>query len=224
MKVLLVEDEHRISRSIKKGLEQESFLVETAFDGETAFDLASVEEYDVIILDLMIPKMDGIAVCKKLRAEEVHTPILILTARGEVDDKVSALNFGADDYLVKPFAFAELLARVRALTRRPKFQQSVVLKVGDLELDTRNFEVKRAGKSIDLSKKEFALLDYLMRHKGRILSKDQIVANVWDYEADILFNTVEVYMGYLRNKIDKPFKDKQSLIHTVRGFGYKIEE
>ena len=218
MKVLLVEDEHRISQSIKKGLEQESFLV------ETAFDLASVEEYDVIILDLMIPKMDGIAVCKKLRAEEVHTPILILTARGEVDDKVSALNFGADDYLVKPFAFAELLARVRALTRRPKFQQSVVLKVGDLELDTRNFEVKRAGKSIDLSKKEFALLDYLMRHKGRILSKDQIVANVWDYEADILFNTVEVYMGYLRNKIDKPFKDKQSLIHTVRGFGYKIEE
>ncbi|HPS40591.1 MAG TPA: response regulator transcription factor [Candidatus Woesebacteria bacterium] len=224
MRVLLVEDEHRISQSIKKGLEQENFLVEVAFDGETAFDLASSQEYEVIILDLMIPKMDGVTVCKKLRAEKVHTPILILTARSEVEDKVLALNFGADDYLVKPFAFAELLARVRALTRRPKLQQSFILKVADLELDTKNFEVKRAGKNIDLSKKEFTFLEYLMRHKNRILSKDQIVANVWDYEADILFNTVEVYVGYLRNKIDKPFKDKKPLIRTVRGFGYKIEE
>jgi DNA-binding response OmpR family regulator len=224
MKVLLVEDEHRISQSIKKGLEQENFLVETAFDGEVAFDLASSNDYEVIILDLMIPKMDGMTVCKNLRADEIHTPILVLTAKGELEDKVSALNFGADDYLVKPFAFAELLARVRALTRRPKLQQSFILKIDDLELDTKNFEVKRFGKNIDLSRKEFTFLEYLMRHKNRILSKDQIIANVWDYEADILFNTVEVYVGYLRNKIDKPFKDKKPLIHTVRGFGYKIGE
>ena len=224
MKVLLVEDEHRISQSIKKGLEQENFLVETAFDGEVAVDLASSNDYEVIILDLMIPKMDGLTVCKNLRADEVHTPILVLTAKGELEDKVSALNFGADDYLVKPFAFAELLARVRALTRRPKLQQSFILKIDDLELDTKNFEVKRFGKNIDLSRKEFTFLEYLMRHKNRILSKDQIIANVWDYEADILFNTVEVYVGYLRNKIDKPFKDKKPLIHTVRGFGYKIGE
>lgn len=224
MKILLVEDEHRISQSIKKGLEQENFLVETAFDGETAFDLASSLEYEVIILDLMIPKIDGMTVCKKLRADEIHTPILILTAKGDLEDKVSALNFGADDYLVKPFAFAELLARVRALTRRPKIQQSFILKIDDLQLDTKNFSVKRAGKNIDLSRKEFSFLEYLMRHKNRILSKDQIVENVWDYDANILFNTVEVYIGYLRNKIDKPFRDKKPLIHTVRGFGYKIGE
>lgn len=222
MKVLLVEDEHRISQSIKKGLEQENFLVDLAYDGEKAFDLASSNEYEAIILDLMIPKMDGMTVCKNLRADKIHTPILILTARGELEDKVSALNYGADDYLVKPFAFAELLARVRALTRRPKVQESFLLTVEDLELDTKTFEVKRFGKSIDLSKKEFSLLEYLMRHKNRILSKDQIIENVWDYESDVLLNTVEVYMGYLRNKIDKPFKGKKPLINTVRGFGYKI--
>ncbi|MBU1033666.1 response regulator transcription factor [Patescibacteria group bacterium] len=222
MKVLLVEDEHRISQSIKKGLEQENFLVDLAYDGEKAFDLASSNEYEAIILDLMIPKMDGMTVCKNLRADRIHTPILILTAKGELEDKVTALNCGADDYLVKPFAFAELLARVRALTRRPKIQESFLLVVEDLELDIKAFEVKRSGKNIDLSKKEFALLEYLMRHKNRILSKDQIIESVWDYEADILLNTVEVYMGYLRNKIDKKFKDKKPLINTVRGFGYRI--
>lgn len=222
MKVLLVEDEHRISQSIKKGLEQENFLVETAFDGELAYDLAASNEYDAIILDLMIPKMDGLSVCKALREEEVHTPILVLTAKGELESKVLALDSGADDYLVKPFAFAELLARVRALTRRPKVQESFVLVVDDLKLDTKTFEVKRAGKSIDLSKREFALLEYLMRHKNHIISKEQIIESVWDYEADILLNTVEVYIGYLRNKIDKVFKDKKPLINTVRGFGYKI--
>lgn len=224
MKILLVEDEHRISQSIKKGLEQENFLVETAFDGETAFDLASSNEYEAIVLDLMIPKMDGITVCRKLREDKVHTPILVLTAKGELEDKVIALDCGADDYLVKPFAFAELLARVRALTRRPKLQQSSILKIDDLQLDTRSFEVKRSGKNIELSRKEFTFLEYLIRHKNRILSKEQIIENVWDYEADVLFNTVEVYIGYLRNKIDKPFKDKRPLINTVRGFGYKIGE
>lgn len=224
MKILLVEDELRISQSIKKGLEQEKFLVEAAFDGEAAFDLASSNEYEAIILDLMLPKMDGVTVCRKLREDKVHTPILVLTAKGELEDKVTALDCGADDYLVKPFAFAELLARVRALTRRPKLQESTLLTIDDLQLDTRNFEVKRFGKNIDLSRKEFTFLEYLIRHKNRILSKEQIIENVWDYEADILFNTVEVYIGYLRNKIDKPFKDKKPLIHTVRGFGYKIGE
>lgn len=222
MKVLLVEDEHRISQSIKKGLEQENFLVDIAYDGEKAFDLASSNEYETIVLDLMIPKMDGMTICRNLRAEKIHTPILVLTAKGELEDKVAALNCGADDYLVKPFAFAELLARIRALTRRPKIQESFLLSVDDLKLDTQTFEVKRSGKNIDLSKKEFALLEYLIRHKNRILSKDQIIENVWDYEADILLNTVEVYMGYLRNKIDKPFKDKKPLINTIRGFGYRI--
>lgn len=222
MKILLVEDELRISQSIKKGLEQEKFLIETAFDGETAFDLASSNDYEAIILDLMLPKMDGVTVCRKLREDKIHTPILVLTAKGELEDKVSTLDCGADDYLVKPFAFAELLARVRALTRRPKLQESAILKIDDLQLDTKSFEVKRSGKNIDLSRKEFAFLEYLIRHKNRILSKEQIIENVWDYEADVLFNTVEVYVGYLRNKIDKPFRDKKSLIHTVRGFGYRI--
>lgn len=224
MKVLLIEDEYRISTSVKKGLEQENFLVDQAFDGEKGFDLASSNTYDVIILDLMIPKLDGTNVCKNLRMEQIFTPILILTAKGELEDKVSALNQGADDYLVKPFAFAELLARVRALTRRPKIQENPILKVEELELNNKTFEVKRFGKNIDLSRKEFTLLEYLIRHKNRILSKEQIIENVWDYEADILFNTVEVYIGYLRNKIDKPFKNKKPLIQTVRGFGYRLGE
>lgn len=223
MRILVVEDEHRIANSIKKGLEQESYAVDLAYDGEYGFDLAATEDYDVIILDLMLPKMAGVTLCRKLRKEEnVHTPILMLTAKGELDDKVKGLNAGADDYLVKPFAFAELLARIRALTRRPKSSLDTVLEVDDLMLNTLTFEVKRAGKQINLSKKEFALLEYLMRYKGKVLTKDQIINHVWDYDADVLPNTVEVYIGYLRNKIDRPFKNKPALIHTVRGFGYKI--
>ncbi len=224
MKILLVEDEHRISQAIKKGFEQEKFLVEVAYDGETAWDLASTNDYDAIILDLMLPKKDGLDVCKSLRLEEIHTPIIVLTAKGDVSEKIEALNCGADDYLTKPFAFAELVARVRALCRRPKLQQGAVLKADDLVLDMRTFEVKRDGKLIELSRKEFTLLEYLMRHKGQILTKDQILLSVWDYESDVLLNTVEVYIGYLRNKIDKPFKTKKPLITTVRGFGYKIED
>ena len=224
MRILVVEDERRIAQSIKKGFELESFAVDLAYDGEQAYDLASTEEYDVIVLDLMIPKMDGLAVCKALREDEVYTPILILTAKGQLQDKLAGLNQGADDYLLKPFAFAELLARVRALSRRPKVQLSPVLKVKDLILNTETFEVNRAGEIIKLSKKEFALLEYLMRHPNRVLTKDQIIANVWDYDADVLQNTVEVYIGYLRNKIDKAFKNKEALIETVRGFGYKIKD
>lgn len=223
MRILVVEDEHKIANSIKKGLEQESCAVDLAFDGGHGFDLAAAEDYDVIILDLMLPKIDGVKLCKKLRKEEnVHTPILILTARDQIGDKVQGLNAGADDYLVKPFAFAELLARIKALTRRPKKTLRSILKVKDLSLNTLTYEVKRADKQIKLSKTEYALLEYLIRHTGRILTKEQIINHVWNYDADILPNTVEVYIGYLRNKIDNPFKNKPSLIYTIRGFGYKI--
>ena len=222
MRLLVVEDEYKIANSIKKGLTQEKFLVDVAYDGEHGYNLALTGEYDAIVLDLMLPKMDGVTLCKNLREENVYTPILMLTAKGEVDDKVNGLNAGADDYLAKPFAFVELLARVRALIRRPKHVDRVVLKVDDLELDTLTFEVRRKGKKIELSKKEFSLLEYLMRNSGRIVSKDNIIESVWSYDAEILPNTVEVFIGYLRKKIDKVHPKSKQLIHTVRGFGYKI--
>jgi len=221
MRFLVVEDEHKIANSIKKGLEQESYAVDVAYDGVEGFDLASSEEYAVIILDLMLPGMDGLTICQKLREQKNHTPILILTAKGALDEKVQGLNLGADDYLVKPFAFAELLARVRALSRRPKETQSNTLSFADLSLDIQTFEVFRNKQPIQLSKKEFALLEFLLRHSGTIVTKDQIINNVWNYESDVLPNTVEVYIGYLRDKIDRPFKAKK-LINTVRGFGYKL--
>ena len=213
----MVEDEHRIANSIKKGLEQESYAVDIAYDGEGGFDLAAGEDYDLIILDLMLPKMNGLEICRQLRKENIHTPILILTAKDQIDDKVEGLNCGADDYLIKPFAFVELLARARALLRRPKNNISNVLKTQDLSLNTLDFEVKRKGRVIDLSQKEFALLEYLLRNKGKTLSKRQIIDHVWSYEADVLPNTVEVFIGFLRKKLGRP-----ELIKTKRGFGYKI--
>lgn len=222
MRVLIVEDEHKIANSIKRGLEQETYAADVAYDGESGLHFASTTDYDIVILDVMLPKIDGIEVCKKLRQAHIHTPILMLTAKGQLNDKVQGLNAGADDYLVKPFAFAELLARIRALTRRPKESLGSILSVEDLSLNTLTYEVVRAGQSIDLSKKEFALLEYMLRNKNRILTKDQIINHVWPYDADILPNTVEVYVGYLRNKIDKPFKDRPSLLQTARGFGYII--
>ena len=222
MRILIVEDEHKIANSIKKGLEQETYAIDVFYDGLKGYDMASVENYDVIILDLMLPGMNGIEICKKLRKDNIHTPILILTAKGQIEDKVQGLNSGADDYLVKPFAFAELLARIKVLTRRPKEDLGSILKIADLSLNNLTYEVSRGDKKILLSRKEFALLEYLLRHKDIVLTKDQIINNVWDYDADILPNTVEVYIGYLRNKIDKPFKNKPPLIHTIRGFGYKL--
>ncbi|PIQ72750.1 DNA-binding response regulator [Candidatus Roizmanbacteria bacterium CG_4_10_14_0_2_um_filter_36_35] len=223
MRILIIEDEHRIANSIKKGLEQENYAVDIAYDGNDGFDLAATEEYDVIILDLMLPGMDGTDICQSLRKNKVHTPILILTAKGQIQDKIKGLDNGADDYLTKPFSFEELLARIRALTRRPKTTLGEVLTVSDLIFNPKTFEVKRFGKLIKLSNKEFSLLEYLMRNKARILTKDQIIGHVWDYDADILPNTVEVYIRNLRNKIDLPFKKKKPLIITIRGFGYKIE-
>lgn len=222
MRILIIEDDHKIAGAIKKGLEQESFAVDTEFDGKDGLGSALTHDYDLIIIDRMLPEIDGLKICEALRKEEKHLSILILTAKDKVSDKVDGLNAGADDYLVKPFAFEELLARVRALLRRQPKPIENVLKVGDLSLNTVTYEVKRQNKKINLSSKEFALLEYLMRNPGRILTKDNIIAHVWDYDADILPNTVEVYIGYLRQKIDKD-SGSTKLINTVRGFGYKIE-
>ena len=221
MRILVVEDEHKIANSIKRGFEQETWATDVAYDGEEGYDMASSEDYDVVVLDLMLPKMDGTEICKKLRSTENQTPILMLTARGETADKVQGLNSGADDYLVKPFAFEELLARVKALSRRPAEVKSEKLKVSSvngksLELNTNTYEVKMNSRNIELSRKEFSILEYLMRNAGKVVSKDNIIAHVWDYESDILPNTVEVFIGYLRDKIGK------DMIKTVRGFGYKI--
>ena len=222
MKILIVEDEHKIANLLKQGLEQERFTVDVAYDGTSGFDLAFAEPYDVIILDRLLPGIDGLEICKKLRAQEIHIPILMLTAKGQLMDKVEGLNSGADDYLTKPFAFEELLARIKALIRRPKNTLNNILEVEDLTLNTDSYEVKRDNKQIILSSKEFALLEYLMRHQNRTLTKAQIINHVWSYDANILPNTVEVFVGYLRNKIDRPFKNKSNLIQTIRGFGYKI--
>jgi DNA-binding response OmpR family regulator len=222
MKVLIVEDEHKIANLIKQGLEQERFIVDVAYDGDSGFDFASSEPYDVIVLDRLLPGTDGLEICRKLRASGIHIPILMLTAKGQLADKVEGLNSGADDYLTKPFAFEELLARIKALIRRPKATTSNILEVEDLSLDIDTYEVRRGKDRINLSSKEFSLLEYLMRHQNKTLTKAQIINHVWSYEANILPNTVEVFIGYLRNKIDRPFKNKKKLIATIRGFGYKI--
>ncbi|MEZ6255664.1 MAG: response regulator transcription factor [Patescibacteria group bacterium] len=222
MRILIVEDEHKIANSIKQGLEQEGYSADTAYTGTDGYDLASTEEYDLIILDIMLPGMNGLQICTNLRKNHIHTPVLMLSARAETEDKITGLDTGADDYLAKPFAFTELLARIKALLRRPNGITPQVLTCADLALDTQNFTVTRSNKNITLSKKEFALLEYLLRHKNQIIAKDKIIEHVWDYDSDILPNTVEVYIGYLRKKVDKPF-DK-SLLKTIRGFGYKIEE
>lgn len=222
MRILVVEDEHKIARALRQGLMLENFAVDVEYDADSGLGAALNEPYDLMIIDRMLPgSIEGLEICRRVRAAGLHTPILILTARDQIRDRVNGLDAGADDYLVKPFSFEELLARIRALLRRPKASTGTVLKVGDLTLDTVTYEVKRGGKLINLSAKEFALLEYLMRHAGQVLSKDKIIAHVWDFDADILPNTVEVYIGYLRNKLDKGYKDGK-LIHTQRGFGYKI--
>lgn len=222
MRILLVEDEHKIANALRQGLEQEGFAVDIEYDGEGGLSSALHEEYDLIILDRMLPcGVEGLEICRQVRAKDIHTPILLLTAKDQVRDKVAGLDSGADDYLVKPFAFEELLARLRALLRRPQENSGTVLTVGDLTLDPATFEVSREGKSIQLSRREFALLEYLMRNPNRVVSKETIMSHVWDFDAGILPNTIEVYIGYLRQKIDKPFKGP-AMLQTMRGFGYKL--
>ncbi len=221
MRILVVEDEHKIANSIKKALEHEKYAVDVVYDGKEGLDLALSEEYDCIILDVLLPHMNGIDICKNIRQEKIHTPIIMLTAKGQVTDKIQGLDSGADDYLVKPFALNELFARIRALLRRPKDVTDSILQVDTLTLDTKSFEIKRNDTSIRLSSKEFSLLEYLMRHKNMVITKDQIIQHVWDYDSDVLPNSVEVYIKHLRDKVDAPF-DGPDLIHTIRGFGYKI--
>ncbi len=222
MKVLVVEDEPRIQEYLEKGLALKGWSVDVASDGQEGLDLALAENYDVIILDRMLPVMSGDVVCKQLRLAENHTPVLMLTAQTQVSDRVAGLDLGADDYLGKPFAFAELLARLKALTRRPKTLQNRTMKVADLQLNPQTFEVKRGKTPVQLSRTEFALLEFLMRHKGQVLSKDQLTQQVWSYESEVLGNTAQVYIGYLRKKIDTAFPELPPLIQTVRGFGYSL--
>lgn len=222
MRVLVIEDEHKIARALKKALEQETYAVDVAYDGDEGFAMATTEPYDVAVIDRMLPgQHDGISIIKAMREAKIHTPVLLLTALGSVSDRTTGLDSGADDYLVKPFALEELLARVRALLRRPAEQHATILTAGDLSLNTVTFEVRRADTPIQLTGKEFALLEFLMRNQNRPLPKSTIISHVWDYDADVLPNTVEVYIKYIRNKIDQPF-DKP-LIHTIRGFGYKLQ-
>lgn len=220
MRILIVEDEHKIAGAIKRGLEQQSYAVDVAYDGDDGLAMATTEPYDLIILDRMLPgKVDGIGILRQLRELQNHVPVLLLTAKDRVLDRAEGLNAGADDYLVKPFAFVELIARVRALLRRSPQAVSTILEYEKLKLDPQSMTVERDGKPIQLTAKEFALLEYFMHNHDRIVTKDSLMQHVWNYDADILPNTVEVYIGYLRNKIDKPFKNP-CLIHTRRGFGY----
>lgn len=222
MRVLLIEDDVTITRLLKEGLEDESYAVDVANDGSEGYRTAAADEYDVIILDIMLPGMNGYEVCRALRNDDNKTPILMLTARDAERDIVEGLDTGADDYLAKPFSFDVLLARVRALLRRPNGKLEEILQVGDLKLDPSSKKVTRASQEISLTAKEYGVLEYLMRNKGKVLSKEQIISHVWDFDADVLPNNVELFIMFLRRKIDKPFKSK--LIHTVSGFGYKLEE
>lgn len=223
MKILLIEDEHRIARAVREGLTDEGYAVDVEYDGDAGYRTASAEEYDLILLDVMMPKMNGIDVCKKLRADDNHVPIILLTAKDHTKDVVKGLDAGADDYVPKPFSFEVLLARIRAILRRPHEKLAEVLTVDDLELDTTNRSVKRAGTPIPLTSKEFSILEYLLRNKNRVISKTNIMTHVWDFDADILPNNVEVFVNYIRNKVDKPFKGRP-LIETMRGFGYIIKD
>jgi two-component system OmpR family response regulator len=223
MRILVIEDEPKIAQAVKRGLELKGFAVDAVNDGDNGLSYARDPDYDLIVLDRMLPgSVDGAQLCQTIRSEGISTPIIMLTARGTIGDKVSGLNSGADDYLVKPFSFDELTARVRALLRRPPTQVGTQLSVDNLSLDTNSYEVSRGEEVVKLSHKEFALLEYFMHHPGQVITKEMIIAHVWDEDSDILPNTIEVYIGYLRNKIDRPFPRAKPLLHTVRGFGYKL--
>jgi DNA-binding response OmpR family regulator len=221
MKVLLIEDDEKIAKNIKEYLKKEGFRVDLAKDGEEGFYLAQNNNYDVLIVDWMLPKMSGIDVIKKLREKDILTPALILTAKSDIEDKVEGLNV-ADDYLTKPFDFEELVARIKALFRRSKNIKENILRVGDLELNPDTKEVRRAGKNIELTAKQFELLKYLMINKGKIVSEEMITQNLWEMDEEINSNVINVYISHLRKKIDKDFDKK--LIKTFRGMGFKISD
>jgi DNA-binding response OmpR family regulator len=223
MHILVVEDEQRLAYLLRRVLLEERHTIDLAYDGPSGLDLALSDSYDVVTLDLMLPDIDGLEICRQMRKERIMTPVLMLTARGAVEDRVTGLNVGADDYLTKPFAMEEFLARINALLRRRdrRFDEMPQLAVGDLTLDLVRHEARRAGRVVELTAKEFALLEYLMRHPGQALTRTQIVDSVWRYDMEALSNVVDIYIHYLRDKIDQGFG--RPLIKTVRGVGYKIE-
>lgn len=220
MRVLVVEDEPGIALFVRQGLSEAGYAVDVAGDGEEGLDYALAAEYDAIILDILLPRMGGLDVLRQVRDRGVMTPVLLLTARDAVEDRVQGLDAGADDYLVKPFAFSELLARIRALLRRPPLQAGAVLRVGDLEMDVARHEARRAQRVVELSPREFALLEYLMRHPAQVLSRTQIIEHVWNFDFSYESNVVDVYIGYLRRKLNRG--SDTPLIQTVRGVGYRL--
>lgn len=222
MRILVVEDEKKVASFLKKGLEEEHYAVDTAFDGEEGLDLAHINEYDLIILDIMLPKLDGMEVLRRIRANGSSLPIIMLTAKDSTDEIICGLDSGSDDYLTKPFSFAELLARVRALLRRGIKEKTDLLRVGDLSLSISTHQVKRGEKKIELTPKEYTLLEYFMRNPNRVLTRTLIAEHVWDYYFDSSTNVVDVYVNYLRKKIDRGFEKK--LIHTIRGSGYMMKD
>ena len=222
MRILIAEDQKDLNKILVKKLTAEGYSLDNCFDGQEALDFLDMASYDGVILDIMMPKLDGLSVIKHMRAKGDHTPVLFLTARDSIDDKVTGLDLGANDYLVKPFSFEELMARVRAMTRKTATSNSPVYTIADLSLDTNTHAVTRGGENIKLSAKEFALLEYMLRNKGKVLSRDNIENNLWNFDYEGGTNAVDVYIRYLRKKIDDNFEPK--LIHTVRGVGYVIRE
>jgi heavy metal response regulator len=222
MRILVVEDEKKVASFLKKGLEEEYYAVDCAYDGEEALFMAETNEYDLMLLDIMLPKIDGLEVLKGVRDKGLTLPVLMLTAKDSVEDVVKGLDAGGDDYLTKPFAFAELLARVRALLRRKEREPAGELRVADLVLDPATHTVSREGQEIDLTAKEYALLEYLMRHVNRVVTRTMISEHVWDYHFDPLTNVIDVYVNHLRKKID--LNSSQRLIHTIRGVGYMLQD
>jgi two-component system, OmpR family, response regulator len=222
MRLLVVEDESRLALLLKRGLEEQGYAVDVSGDGAEALWLASETAYDTIVLDVMLPSLDGLELTRRLRARRQWTPVLLLTARDAIDDRVSGLDAGADDYLVKPFSFTELLARVRALVRRSRVERPTVLQVGDLRLDPARRRAWRAEAELDLSPKEFALLELFLAHPGEVLTRGRILEHVWDFAYDPTSNVVDQYVAYLRRKVDRPFG--RADLETVRGFGYRLRD
>ncbi|MBN2144761.1 MAG: response regulator transcription factor [Candidatus Aureabacteria bacterium] len=222
MRILVIEDELKVAGFIKRGLKEEGYAVDIASDGEEGHYYATTNDYDLIILDLMLPKMDGLTLCQELRKDNISIPIIILTAKDTVKDKVTGLDTGADDYLTKPFAFEELQARIRALLRKKNHQASTILQAADLTLNTVTHKAARSGREIPLTTKEYSLLEYLMRNADSVVTRTMISEHVWDINFDTFTNVIDVYINYLRNKIDKGHKKK--LIHTLRGRGYILKK
>jgi DNA-binding response OmpR family regulator len=222
MKVLIVEDEKDLALTLKKGLEENSFAVDVSYDGEEGLFMAENYPYDVLLLDIMLPKMDGLAILNTLRKKKIDMPVVMLTARGEVEDRIKGLNIGADDYIAKPFDFSELLARLRSVIRRSKGKPAPVIVIGDLTMDTNSREIRRGGRDIKLSSREYNMLEYLALNKNRVIGRTELMEHIYEMDADPDSNIIDVYINYLRNKIDKDFAVQ--LIHTVRGAGYVLKE